>query len=129
MEQHLSFTSHEFAQYLLRALQMFAVRRKAVQEALDREQAYYVRELIQWERLSDFFYRQAMTRHVKAHKMTVWTVEAVSVQTTSPAGPSSRHLRDFRSPGRMVQVEVTLEPTRTSQAELAGKGNDDGRTN
>ena len=55
MEQHLSFTSHEFAQYLLRALQMFAVRRKAVQEALDREQAYYVRELIQWERLSDIF--------------------------------------------------------------------------
>ena len=55
MEQHLSFTPHEFARYLLAALQMFAERRKAFQDALAREQAYYLRELRQWERLSDTF--------------------------------------------------------------------------
>ena len=55
MEHNLGFTPHDFAQYLLAALQMFAVRRKAFQDALAREQAYYVRELRQWERLSDIF--------------------------------------------------------------------------
>ena len=55
MEQHLSFTPHEFARYLLAALHMFAERRKAFEAAIAREQAYFLRELRQWERLSDKF--------------------------------------------------------------------------
>ena len=67
MEQHLSFTPHEFARYLLAALQMFAERRKAFQDALAREQAYYLRELRQWERLSDtFLLRDVRTPHKSA---------------------------------------------------------------
>ena len=67
MEQHLSCTPHEFARYLLAALQMFAERRKAFEAALAREQAYYLRELRQWERLSDtFLLRDVRTPHKSA---------------------------------------------------------------
>ena len=59
MEQHLSFTPHEFARYLLAALQMFAERRKAFEAAIAREQAAFLRELRQWERLSDKFLSDA----------------------------------------------------------------------
>ena len=69
VEQHLSLTPHEFARYLVAALQMFAERRKAFEAAIAREQAASLRELRQWERLAEQILSDARsgTPYTNAH--------------------------------------------------------------
>ena len=58
-EEHLILTPLVFATHLVRALEIFAQQRNAVEAAIAREQAASLRELRQWERLSDKFLSDA----------------------------------------------------------------------
>ena len=51
-EEHLILTPLVFATHLVRALEIFAQQRNAVEAAIAREQAARLRDLRQWERLS-----------------------------------------------------------------------------
>ena len=115
MEQHLSFTPHEFARYLLAALQMFAERRKAFQDALAREQAYYLRELRQWERLSDTF----LLRDVQTPRK--------SAQDDGLDSGGSLRAGDFAS-WPVFEAPPGLQISREDGAELPTSDRSDART-